>query len=342
MFKNFDWSGKSIAKVGAVIILGLIALSIAASLISVAFRTIVGGGSFLGMNEKGYGGGYATEEGAYYGDMALGNRAMAPSYYPEPGFSTGTDAEDFEVKSYDGTINTRKLDKTCDTIANLKAKDYVIFENSNKNDESCYYRFKVLKANEAEIVKLIEDMDPEVFNANIQSIKQNVKGIDNELDILGKKLKSIEETLGNAQTAYDEISVLATKQQDAETLAKIIDSKLNLIERLTSERMNIKSMIDQYNQSKSDQLDQLDFTFFNISVIKDLIFDWKQIKDSWKFEAKELVRNLNEVVQAISLHLVIYLAIFVQAILYFFIAIFLLKFVWIGTKKIWKGKLRKK
>lgn len=343
-FKNFDWSFKSIAKVIGVVLLGIIALSIAISLLSFSLKTIFGVSQ-----QSGYDGGYggyapamdmATESG-YYDEsaakMVRSNLAIAPA----PDFSTGVDAEDYEVTTYSGTIRTRKLDKICGTLEDLKIKNYVVFEDSNRNEDNCYYRFKVNKENAAEILKVIENLDPELLNVSVQSIKNVVEGVESELDILKKQLISIEDTLENAQDAYDEISELATRREDAETLAKIIDSKLNLIERLTSQKLQIKTQIDRYNKTMADQLDRLNFTFFNINVYKDLIFDWKEIKDSWKFETKELVRNANEVFQAITLNLVTYLIRFAQAVVYLFISIFLLKFVWMGIKKIWKAEFKK-
>ena len=343
--KNFDWSAKSIAKVIGVVFLGIVALSIAVSLIGFSLKTIFGI-SQQGAYERGYGGYAPAMDMAktydYYDEnvakMVSSNLAIAPA----PDFSAGVDAEDYEVTTYSGTIRTRKLDRICGTLEALKMKDYVIFEDSNRNEDNCYYRFKVNKDNAAEIVKVIENLDPELLNVSVQSIKNIVEGVESELDILKKQLISIEETLESAQDAYDEISQMATRREDAETLAKIIDSKLNLIERLTSQKLQINTQIDRYNKTMADQLDRLNFTFFNINVYKDLIFDWKEIKDSWKYEAKELVRNTNEVFQAITLNLVTYLIRFAQAVVYLFISIFLLKFVWLGVKKIWKGTFRGK
>jgi len=341
-FKNFDWSAKSIGKVIGVIFLGIIAFSIAIALISFSFKTIFNLGQssyddYYGDYSRSE---YAMEEASYFEDNILSSKSIVHPY-PTPGYSTDTDAEDFEVKQYSGTIKTNKLDKTCEIISSLKAKDYVIFEDSNKNDDSCYYRFKVKKENTEEIVATIEELDPENFNVSVQSIKKHVEGIEDELSILQKKLDSIEETLETSQDSYDEISKLATHKQDAETLAKVIDSKLNLIERLTNQKLQVKEQIDRYNERKSSQLDQLDFTFFNINVYKDLIFDWENIKDTWKWEIKDLIRNVNEVFQAITLNLVTYLIRFIQVVIYLFVSLLLIKFVWIGTKAIWKGNFKK-
>jgi len=339
LFKNFDWSGKSVAKLIGIAILGLIALAVTISLISISLRTFINTGERDFGESEGFA--YSREAGLFTDEFVSAPRISSFPIIPEPGFSTGIDAEDFEVKNYNGTIKTRKLDETCEQISVLKDREYVIFENSNRNDESCYYRFKVIKANEQEIVSIIKDLNPENFSAGISSIKKNIEGMDSELEILKKKLVSIEETLENAQKSYDSIFVIATRQQDAETLAKIIDSKLNLIDKLTKERLNISSRIERSNKRKADQLDRLDFTFFTINIYEDIIFDWKEIKNSWKFETKQVIRNINDVFQAISLDLITYLIRFAQITLYLFISVFLLKFVWIGVKKIWKGKWRK-
>jgi len=336
-FKDFDWSVKSIAKIIGMVILAIIALTVVISLISFSVKTIFSTASRQGYDESGYSTGgvsYDSEEAVYTMDKI----AIAPR---EPGYTSGEDAEAFEVKEYYGTIRTRKLDNTCAVIADLKTREDIIFESSDKNKESCNYRFKVKKEVSDEIVKIIEDLKPENFNASVQTIKGTIERYDDELDILNKKLVSIEETLEMAQTSYDEISRLATRQQDAETLAKIIDSKLNLIEKLSSERLNVKESIDRFNESKADQLDRLNYTFFNIGIYKDLIFDWKEIKDSWKFETKQLITNVNDVFQGISLDLATYLVRFAQVIIYLFISIFLIKFVWIGAKLVWKGKRNK-
>ncbi|MBN2086716.1 hypothetical protein JW758_00035 [Candidatus Peregrinibacteria bacterium] len=348
--KHFDWSAKSIAKIVGITILGIAAIAIVISLLKFSINTIFNNNAGYRMEPQ-----YAYDAVYDYDDYGMeGSMVRAESMgitassakmptitpLPEPGYSVGNNAEAFEVKEYYGTIKTRKLDQTCAVIADLKIREDVIFENSDKNKDYCNYRFKVTNETADEIVKIIEDLNPENFNASIYSIKKSIEGYDDELDILTKKLTSIEETLEEAQNSYDEISKIATKQNDAETLAKIIDSKLRLIEQLSNQRLSVKEQIDRYNKIKETQMDRLNFTFFNVNVYKDLIIDWKEIKDSWKYESKQLVRNINEVFQGISVHLATYLVRFAQVVIYLFISIFILKFVWLGVKRVWKGKRR--
>lgn len=334
--KNFDWSLKSIAKVIGLALAGIVVLTIIISLLSFSFRTVFYGSGY----EKSY---YDTDysmggsaESMQAPAMSRSKISMPPT--PEADYSTGDDAEDYEVVTYSATIKSRKLEQACKTIIDLKSGTDVIFETSNQNDDSCYFSFKVKKEKEKSVLQVIEGLKPDILNENIQTIKGSIEEYDKQLDILKKKLTSVEETLTSAQTSYDEIQKLATSKQDVESLATIISNKLSLIEKLTDERISIKEKIDTYNLNKADQMDRLNYSFFDVSVYKDKIFDWKDIKDSWKYELKAFVSNFNEVIQGISVQLITYMIRFIQVAIYFFLSVFLLKFVWMATKRIWKGK----
>ena len=50
-------------------------------------------------------------------------------------------------------------------------------------------------------------------------------------EYLKKKKETIEETLNDAINSYNEIAKVATEARDAESLSRIIDSKIRIIER---------------------------------------------------------------------------------------------------------------
>lgn len=313
----------------------ILAITVLITGIQYSYR-LVSRGLSISSNQMAMSPAYDAEEGYFTSDVAgIAKSEFMPE--PSPGYSAGNDAEAFEVKRYDATIKSKKLEETCSVIAKLKEKAYVIFESSNENDENCSYQFKVEKESADAVLSVIQDLKPYQLNTNITSIKASVENVQTEIDILNKKLESVEKTLEEAQTAYDEISQLATAKEDAETLAKIIDSKLNLIEKLTAERMNIKSQIDYYNKNKADQLDQLDYTFFSVYIEKELIFDWKAIKDNWQYETRQWVQNLSSAVQAITLNFVLYLVYALLGVIYLFVSVFFVKWAWRGVKRIWKN-----
>jgi hypothetical protein len=338
-FKIADWKKLPIVKIIGIGALLLIGLTIVLWLLGFAVRTAFFGAentpkAFLSNGAPGaptaqYRGGIAK------GNMALEDFVISPPR-PEPGVSTGVEAEDFEVKEFYVSVRTRKLDEKCAIIENLKPRDDVIFENTNRYDRGCSYVFKVKNKSADSVTKIVKSLKPDVFRENIYTIKQSVKRYDDEITIQEKKLVSVEKTLTDASSAYDEVSRLATEVRDAESLAKIIDSKLNLINRLAQERITIKERIDRLTEQKDEQLDRLNFTFFTIDMSEIRIIDLKAIKDSWTAEVQQFVREFNSVIQGITVNLVSFLLRFAQAAIYFLLALFIIKYGWRFTKKIWR------
>lgn len=255
---------------------------------------------------------------------------------PEESTGGGSDSEEYEVTEYEGLIETRRLEETCSTISGLKAKDYVIFENSNEYDKGCNYRFKVKKQNAEEILAIVESLDPKELSESIYTIKKQIEDFTSELEILERKKQSVEETLETAISAYDSITNVATQGQDAESLAKIIDSKIKIIERLTQERIKINAQIDRYGRLKSEQLDRLEYTYFHLSIRENKYIDLDDLKDSWQHTIKNFVLNINKIAQDITVNLVALILFLLQYAIYLLIVIIVAKYGWQLAKYIWK------
>jgi hypothetical protein len=141
--------------------------------------------------------------------------------------------------------------------------------------------------------------------------------------------------MAKALAAYDEISVIATRVQDASSLAKIIDSKINLIERLAQARININSQLDTISRSKAEQLDRLDYTYFHVNVSENKFIDGKNLKTSWELALKEFVRNTNQTLQDITINLVGLLLLVIQYLIYLLILLVVAKYGWKFAKRLW-------
>lgn len=274
-------------------------------------------------------------ESAYDEDMM---KLSVRNTISEPGYndSVGPDAEAFEVTEYGATIKTRNVEKACGAIFDLKQKDYVIFERSNHYTRGCDYRFKVAKDNVPEILAFVQKLDPEDLNENSYTIQRVVNDYTNEIEVLQKKLASIEDTLTNATNAYDELTIIATRAQDVESLTKIIDSKIKIIERLTEEKIYVNERLDRIERSKAEQLDRLNYTYFSINVYEDKFVDGTSIKDSWELSIKKFVRNINTIAQDITINLVAFLFYIVQYVIYAIIIFFLAKYLWHYGKHLWR------
>lgn len=285
--------------------------------------------------------GKSTSGLMYGGEVPeLSVRNIMPSIAPMPpvpgGSTVGKTAENFEVTDYYANIETRDLANTCKTVLDLKPKSYVIFENSTDAEHSCSYTFKVEREHTDEIVSVLKGLQPKDFTVNTQTIQNTVDDFTSQIDILKSKQASIEKTLSDAANSYDEIAALATKTQNVDALAKIIDSKLQMLQQLTQERININEQLDQLTRAKADQLDKIKYTFFSVNIFENKYIDKQSLSDSWKATIKAFVNDMNSIAQNVSVNLVALLFFVLQYLIYFFILLFAAKYVWRWTKKIWK------
>ncbi len=285
-----------------------------------------------------YDGGYGTKAGYAVSESAsmpqLSARNSMPYPMPPQG-TTGNNAEEFEVAQYNATIETRRLDDTCASVQALKERKDVIFENANTYDRGCNFTFKVERKSVEDVLAVIKKLNPKDLSENIYTIKAQIDDFTSEVDVLTKKRTSIDQTLTSALAAYDEITRLATNTQNADALAKIIDSKIGIIERLTQERININEQLDRLARAKADQLDGLDYTRFNINVYENKFVDGEQLKDSWKQALRDFVGNVNKVLQDLTVNLALLLLLIAQWVLYAAIVLVVAKYGWKFGKYIW-------
>ena len=331
MFGKFNF--KMGLKIVGMVIFGLLILSLVTSLGGFAFRTVFNTSPYYQSNFN-----YAEKSYMSDGIAPMMTSLSVRNVVPERsnGYTSGDNLEDFEITEYNAWIKTNNLDKVCSEVKNLKARSFVIFEKSGENNNNCNYRFKVKKENEDEILQIIRDLKPENLSVNTASIKKQITDFTSEEEILTKKLAQIEETLQGAQDAYNEVSLLAIKSQDAETLAKIISSKIALIEKLTTERLNTKNNLDRLSRAKLSQLDRLQYTFFTVNVSKNLIIDFKALGDSWERELKNFVHEFNGMLQGISVKLLSFGMKLIQVLIYLALALLVTKYSWKGAKFVWK------
>ena len=268
-----------------------------------------------------------------FGGVTLSTRNSMP--IPSYG-TTGNDAENFEVSDYNATIETRDLTGTCATVSALKARTYVIFENATESDTNCYYRFKVAHANVEEILGILKALDPKDMSENTYTIKSQIDDFTSETEILQKKRASIDQTLTSALNAYDDITEIAVKTQNAEALAKIIDSKIQTITRLTEERLNINEQLDRLSRAKAEQLDRLVYTYFGVNVYENKYFDGERIKDSWKATFKSFVESVNRSLQNATVGVLSFVFVVFPYLIYLFLLIVAAKYGWKLTKYIWE------
>jgi len=354
-FKKFDTSPKNVLKMAAILCGGIFLIALIVSVGKSMFNSFGSDGMRFSVarspgvvttgnvmyDSGGFGGQdiYTTKEVSSYsmGDAAtLSIRNISPSTPPVYGGTVGNMAEAFEVTDYTATVETRNIEETCKTVLDLKALSYVIFENSNESDVNCSYRFKVEKNRVAEILATIKSLDPKDLYENSYTIKQQVDDFTSQIEILETKKASIDETLRSAVAAYNEIARLAKDNQDVTSLTKIINSKLEMIERLTSESISINARLEQLSRSKSDQLDRVDYTYFSVNVYENKFIDFGSLGDSWKQALQDFFRTINKALQDATINVIAFVFLLVPYLMYLLIILVVVKYVWRIGKRIWK------
>ncbi len=358
---TIKWTPLNILKASAIGLGALLLFSILFSVVSSTFKSVSphfsinevpGGmmfeGDFSSARPSASPAFYAEEAGydmaemdSYGGGMVTlsARNAASSMLYPMPPMApqgtTGDTAEDFEVTEYSASIETRNKDATCGSIADLKSRSYVVFESANEGDTSCNYSFKVRHENVEEVLAFVKTLEPTDLNENTYTIQNQVEDFTSETEILQKKLASVNETLESALDAYDGIQRLATQSQDESALARVIDSKIQLIERLSQERITINEQLDRYARAKSEQLDRLEYTYFHVSVYERKFVDGDQIRDSWKDSLAATIGDINRIIQESTLGLYALLFLALQWILYILILVVIAKYVWKAVIYIW-------
>ncbi len=342
-FRQYNLSPVKIAKIIALGLLAIFALTFVISLFNSSFRSIISNknyptGSMGEAVSYGVAPGYPAGMGGDYDDGGYANlsvRNIMPPISPQPG-SVGDAAEEYEVVEYHATIETRELDSTCAVIADLKKSPDIIFENANQSEHYCNFSFKVKKAQVASVLAIINQLDPKDLNENTYTIQRQIEDYTSEVEILEKKKLALEETLQEALSSYEDITTLATRTLDIASLTKIIDSKIQIIERLTQERIAINDQLDRLSRAKAEQLDRLAYTNFNVNIYENKYFDGEQLKDSWKASLRQFFTTVNQGLQDATINLLALLVTMLQYIIIFFILLLTAKYGWRTTKRIWQ------
>lgn len=280
--------------------------------------------------------GYAvSSDMGYSPELSMRNVEGGIGIPPMPEYAPGNDAEAYEVKDYNATIETRNLEADCATVRSLMEREDVIFQNKNEYEQGCSYSFKVEKESVEEVLAILEALDPKDISENSYTIKREVADYTSEIEILEKKLATLDQTLTESLASYDALSAQATARGDVATLAQITDSKITLIERLTITRIDTVAQLDRIARAKADSLDRLVYTNFYVNIFENTFVNGEEIKTSWVEAVKELVRDINTFAQEVSLGFVALLFMVVKYSLYGLVLLFVARFAYSFAKKVW-------
>jgi hypothetical protein len=277
-----------------------------------------------------------------YADSVIQGKMMAPSIgvdiIPVPSLGLASkDAEDYETREYSASYEKRNIDKICTEFEALKPLQYVVFINANRSESYCGYNFKVEVEKEQEIISMIESLNPKDFNANTYTIERNITNSNNEIEILEKKLEMLDSLLENAQTKYAALR----NTGDANALVQAVNNEINLIERITNQKLNVQAQIDRLTNNKGSQEERIDYSQFNISISERKLIDLSSISADWRYAFERFVASISTALQDLTIGLIEFLFKLIKFVLYIGIGVITLtitaKILWRFVRRIWSN-----
>jgi hypothetical protein len=264
-----------------------------------------------------------------------------PTPYPQAGGTGSYEETEYETRNYSAHIKTHDFDGACRAVEALKPLQYIVFEQANRGEAYCSYRFKSERASAELVLAALEKLDPRNLNEQTEVVKRQLLEYTSALDVLQKREALLAKTLDDVSAAYDELVTLSKDARDVETLAKVIDGKLNYIERLSQQRLQVASELESLARQKADLTDRIDYVYFDVSVEKVEYVNGEEIKDSWTYAVRAFIQNINETAQSITfgmLALVLWLIqLVLQAAIFFVVVLVVAKYGWRATKKFWQS-----
>ena len=336
------WKSFSLVRKIALVVVSMVALLVGLIIISIlssARGSLLGVGQggnvpIPGMSQKvgGYGVASLQSPDSYNAYESYGGRGVM---YSTPSVTTSK-AEDFELTSYQVTIESRNIEEDCQSIQSLKADESIIFLSANTSKDSCSFSFKAEKQSAKKAIAVIKALDPKNFIENVRTIEDTLISYDKRKEILETELATIQKILDDALVSYEALSKLAITTGSVTNLRQAIYDKVDIIERLTQKKLSIEQELRQTGDAISSNKGEMQYEQFSVSIYKNTFVDKEALISSWKYEVKQFINEINASAQALTIGLIMFIFMLVKYILYFLVIVVIVKYLKKIVVYIWK------
>lgn len=286
-------------------------------------------------------------------NVSVSNRMMAPQggmgltevvsdYYEPPYIPTPTpggytpDLETFETTNYYVSGRLRAFDEACDTLASLKADDRYHFKTLNTGLNHCRATFYTEDTYISQVMNTLEQYNGVTASWDTTSVTRHRENLESRDTIVRQQLASVERTLREAETAYDEIATFARSTRDAATLSKAIDSKLRQVEQLTQRKISLSSQLDTLAQQAADLNERLDMVEVSVNFTRSFAKNPDDTSRAWEAAWETLRDTWTNFGIGLTAYFGVFLLYVLQYGLYLLVLIVVARFGWKLVRKIWR------
>ena len=249
------------------------------------------------------------------------------SYYmPTPAPSEYTaDLEKYETTAYSVTARTKQFDEVCDMLTSLKSDTQVHFKSLNESTNNCRATFFVDENKASEVLNNLTAFSGVEYTRNTVSVTRHRQQIQSQTDILKQQLASVQRSLTAAETQFDEIADFARQNKDAATLSQAINQKLNNINNLTQQKINLTSQLNRLYQQAADLNERMDVVQFDVNINRSNPIYVGKYEREWEAAWENLKDTYNQTLINLSAFFGTFLLIVLQGIIYLLVLIVVLR-----------------
>jgi hypothetical protein len=274
-----------------------------------------------------------SERGASVGNEMKMMQAESSYYPPQPSPDSYTSGlENYETTEYSVTARTKQFDEMCGVLSALKEDSQIHFKYLNTSTNNCR---ATLYASDAEAERVIDTLT--VFagveiTRNIESVTRHRQQIQSQTSILKQQLSSIQSSLTAAEIQFDEIADFARENKDAATLSEAISQKLNNVNTLTQQKINLTARLNQIYQQAADLEERINVVQFNVSINRSNPIYVGQESQKWEQAWKTLRDTYTATLIGLSAFFGIFLLWTMRLAIYLLVVIVVLRGFWKFTK----------
>ena len=267
---------------------------------------------------------------------------MTSSYYPGPlppvpapdGYTANL--ESYETTSYSVTARSNQFDTLCDALNNLKADNSIHFKSLNVSLNNCNAQFFVEEGKVDAVLAQFTSYGDVTIDRTTASVTRHKEQIESQASIVRAQLETVEATLTEAQTAYDEIIALARSERDAAALNRAIQNKLQQIDSLSNRKIALTSQLDSYAQQAADLEERLGVVEFYANFNRLTPTQVGQHEQQWSQAWKQLGNQFTMTLIGLTVTFGIFLLYIVQYGVYLLVLLVVARFGWKLLQRIWK------
>jgi hypothetical protein len=316
---------KTIAKFGGLWILAIIFIIIAIWLLSLLLSSL-NLSFFWWWSSRVYESSNNSRQDFSMSKSAISWVASDSINYTESSVPDNVQSNNYDVKSYNVTIESSKIEEDCTSILTWLNVDYVKKDTVSQSKHYCQFQVKVLKWKEQQFISFLNTFKVKDLNTNITNIVKSYTNLADKIEETKKRLTEIEELLANSKSSYDELwNSLKIKNVSAESidaLNKIILNKSELISKFTKERETLVDTLNMYTKQKQDYDEQIRYIDFYISVSENVLVDFQTIKDVWYNDYRQLLNTFNDTFRNLTVNLLSFMLKTINVVVYAVLSIF--------------------